>query len=127
MISAHAQLPSGARGEVLVEGYASLFGLADQVRDIVRAGAFRVSLLQRREPLPMLVEHESRLRAGHWHDVREDRRGLFVRGAIAADAPGAQRARRLLSLGGDGLSIGFVPVVARCPVSATVRQVEVFH
>ncbi|HVY87153.1 MAG TPA: HK97 family phage prohead protease [Caulobacterales bacterium] len=98
---------------MMFEGYAALFGVADQVGDIIRAGAFRASLARRSEPLPLLAEHEPRLLAGYWDDVREDGRGLFVRGALRFDLPGAARARRLLERGIDGLSIGFVPVLAR--------------
>lgn len=98
---------------MIIEGYAALFGVADQMRDVVRAGAFAASLARRAEPLPMLVEHERRLLAGHWDEVREDGRGLFLRGAIRDDQPGAARAKRMIARGIDGLSIGFVPIVAR--------------
>jgi HK97 family phage prohead protease len=57
------------------------------------------------------VEHEPRLVAGRWLDVREDARGLFLRGEISDDQPGAARAKRQIARGVDGLSIGFVPVV----------------
>lgn len=98
---------------MIIEGYAALFGVEDQSGDVIRAGAFRVSLVRRNpSPLPMLVEHEPRTRAGHWTEVVEDRRGLFVRGAISEGEPGAARAKRLLARGVDGLSIGFIPVAA---------------
>lgn len=96
---------------MIVEGYAALFGVADQMQDVVRAGAFAASLARRRRPLPMLVEHEARLVAGAWIDAREDARGLFVRGAIRDDQPGAARAKRMIARGVDGLSIGFIPLV----------------
>jgi len=98
---------------MIIEGYAALFGVADQQADVVRAGAFANTLARRAEPLPMLVEHDGRLRAGEWTEVREDARGLWVRGVIRDDAPGAARAKRLLARGVDGLSIGFIPVVAQ--------------
>ena len=79
--------------------------------DVIRAGAFRASLARHPPPLPLLVQHEPRLRAGFWIEAREDARGLFLRGEIEADAPGAARARRLLARGDDGLSIGFAPRV----------------
>ncbi len=97
---------------LVIEGYAALFGVEDQMRDIIRAGAFARSLGARGGTLPMLVEHESRAHAGAWSDVREDGRGLWLRGEIRDDHPGAGRARRLLARGGDGLSIGFVPIAS---------------
>ena len=75
-------------------------------------GRVRCEPCAAREPLPMLVEHERRLLAGYWNDVREDSRGLFLRGEIRDDQPGAARARRMIARGVDGLSIGFVPIVA---------------
>ncbi|MBI3438907.1 MAG: HK97 family phage prohead protease [Proteobacteria bacterium] len=93
---------------MIIEGYAALFGVADQMADIVRAGAFA----RAQAPLPMYVEHEKRLRAGVWSHVREDARGLYVRGEIDDNLPGAARAKRMIARGIDGLSIGFVPVVA---------------
>lgn len=97
---------------MIIEGYAALFGVADQMADVVRAGAFRASLAQRREPLPMYVEHERRLLAGSWNEVLEDGRGLFLRGEIRDDLPGAARAKTMIARGIDGLSIGFVPLAA---------------
>lgn len=96
-----------------IEGYATLFGVADQMGDVVRAGAFTASLARREDRLPMLVEHEQRLLAGYWTEVREDARGLWLRGEIADDQPGAARAKRLLARGVDGLSIGFIPLVSQ--------------
>src|SRR5688572_16304253 len=98
---------------MVIEGYAALFGVADLMSDVIRTGAFRASLARRTEPLPMLAQHERRLHAGYWTDVREDARGLFVRGSLRDDLPGAAYARRMLLTGQDGLSIGFVPIVAR--------------
>jgi hypothetical protein len=107
---------------MIVEGYAALFGVADTMSDVVRAGAFAASLARAADPLPMLVEHERRLLAGYWSDVREDRRGLFLRGEIRGELPGAARAKRMIMCGVDGLSIGFVPIVAR--VSGAGRVLE---
>lgn len=97
--------------DIWVEGYAALFGLPDLEGDIVRAGAFRTSLA-RRPHAPMLLQHEPRLLAGAWTELHEDARGLYVRGRIEAGMPGAARARAALRDGVDGLSIGFVAVVA---------------
>jgi hypothetical protein len=97
---------------MIVEGYAALFGVADLERDIVHRGAFRRSILER-STAPMLLRHDSRLRAGTWFRLREDVRGLFVRGRIEADAPAGALAMRLIGEGVDGLSIGFRTLVQR--------------
>ena len=96
-----------------IEGYATLFGVADQMGDVVRAGAFAASLARREDKLPMLVEHERRSLAGYWSDAHEDARGLWLAGDIRDDLPGAARAKRLLARGVDGLSIGFIPLVSQ--------------
>jgi len=98
---------------MIVEGYAALFGVEDQMRDMVCAGAFAASLARLAGPLPMFVEHEPRLLAGSWTETFEDGRGLYLRGEILDDRPGAARAKRMIARGVDGLSIGFVPVVLR--------------
>jgi HK97 family phage prohead protease len=105
-----------------IEGYAALFGLPDQMGDVVRAGAFASTLARRAEPLPMWVEHERRLVAGVWREAVEDARGLFLRGEIADDQPGAARAKRLIARGIDGLSIGFVPLVSRRTLRGRVLE-----
>ena len=88
---------------VLIEGYASLFGLADAAGDVVRAGAFARSLNAGRG-VAMLLQHRDGARAGRWTRAMEDGRGLFVRGL--GEAPGALA---LVEAGLDGLSIGFRP------------------
>ncbi len=95
------------QSEVLVEGYASLFGVEDLMGDVVRAGAFAASLRRLGRGPPMLLDHAHGRFAGRWSVVREDGRGLFVRGLIDTRLPGGEvaLARRI-----DGLSIGFRPV-----------------
>lgn len=89
----------------LIEGYAALFGIEDQSGDIVRAGAFSRSLA-REGATPMLLQHRSGAIAGRWVKMREDGRGLYVRGLVESDA-----ALALAVSGLDGLSIGFRPVM----------------
>ena len=88
------------RGPVLIEGYASVFGVADLSGDVVRAGAFARSL--RSGGVPMLLQHRAGAVIGRWTRIIEDGRGLFVRGLIEADS-----ARKVVEGGLDGLSIGF--------------------
>jgi HK97 family phage prohead protease len=106
-------LAANAAPTLAIEGYASLFGVADLSGDVVRAGAFRASLARLGGDLPMLVRHDPRLRAGKWVELREDSRGLYVRGVVDLGEPGAALARRLIGRGVDGLSIGFTTRAAR--------------
>ncbi len=109
MTSTSSSAPALARAGNRIEGYASLFGIEDQGRDIVVPGAFRTALSQRgASGIRMLFQHDPAQPIGAWDEIREDARGLFVRGHLIADAP---RAREILALirgrALDGLSIGF--------------------
>ncbi|MDP3897629.1 MAG: HK97 family phage prohead protease [Mesorhizobium sp.] len=106
-------------------GYASLFGKVDMARDAVEAGAFRRSLRQRGpESVRMLYQHDPNQPIGRWTEIREDARGLFVRGRLT---PGVARSREVLQLmragALDGLSIGFRTVRARKDVQSGVRRI----
>jgi uncharacterized protein len=89
------------RVAMLIEGYASLFGVADLGGDVIRAGAFARALRERGHP-PMLLQHHTGSVVGRWTRVIEDGRGLFVRGLVEREA-----AQSLIAEGLDGLSIGF--------------------
>lgn len=113
---------------MIIEGYAALFGVEDQSRDIVRAGAFAESLARRAAPLPMLLEHEPKFLAGFWRMTQEDGRGLFLCGAIDESQPGAARAKRALLRGVDGLSIGFVSLAEhRAGPNRILTQIELLE
>ena len=66
---------------LVIEGYASLFGVEDLAGDVVRAGAFARSLA-RGTSVGMLLSHVGGRTAGRWTAMREDGRGLFVRGLV---------------------------------------------
>lgn len=102
-------------GELAIEGYASLWGVADLNRDVVARGAFEDSVAKAGVAgVRMLHQHESRSVVGVWDEVVEDEQGLFVRGRILDWSPEARFAAALARAGAmDGLSIGFRPVRAR--------------
>ncbi len=96
------------REGVLIEGYASLHGIADLSGDVVHRGAFALSLAGGPSRIAMLFQHESDEVIGVWERIVEDQRGLFVRGMIAPRGPRGRAALRLVRKGLiDGLSIGF--------------------
>ena len=80
-----ATLPMKGRekGVVAIEGYASLWGVADLNGDVVAKGAFADSLAKTGAAgVRMLHQHESRAVVGVWDEMVEDERGLRVRGRI---------------------------------------------
>ena len=108
------------------EGYASLFGVADLGGDVVVAGAFRESLA-RRGPLgvKMLWSHDPSRPIGVWEVLREDRRGLFVRGHLDLAVTQAREALALMKSGAvDGLSIGFKTQRSRRDPGTGGRRLE---
>ena len=101
--------------ENVFEGYASLFGKPDLAGDVVLPGAFQRALKrQRPNGVRMLFQHDPLRPVGIWREIREDSRGLFVRGELLPDV---QLSRELISLlsakAVDGLSIGFKTKRAR--------------
>lgn len=98
-----------------IEGYASLWGVADLNRDVVAKGAFAASLAKTGAAgVRMLHQHEGRAVVGVWDRIVEDERGLRVSGRIMDWSAEARFAESLARAGAmDGLSIGFRAVHAR--------------
>lgn len=96
---------------VLVEGYASLFGKRDQGGDVVQPGAYAVSLkalATAGRRVKMLWQHDPAQPIGVWDEVREDAKGLYVKGRILSEVERGREAVALLAAGAiDGLSIGY--------------------
>lgn len=106
-------------------GYASLFGRVDLGRDAVERGAFARSLEKRGAAgVRMLFQHDPNQPIGTWDELREDARGLLVRGRLAL---GVARAREVWELmrdrALDGLSIGFRTVKAKTEARTGVRRI----
>lgn len=94
------QLQDGAR----IEGYASLFGLPDQGGDVVAKGAYAKSLAAiaaRGGSVKMLWQHDPAQPIGVWDEIREDARGLWVKGRLLPEVARAREALALIAAGGD--------------------------
>ena len=103
-------------GTKRIEGYASLFGARDQGGDIVQKGAYAASLKRlsdEKRRVKMLWQHDPTQPIGIWDEVREDDRGLFVKGRILDAVGKGREAAALIEAGAiDGLSIGYRTVRA---------------
>lgn len=97
--------------DAVIEGYASLFGACDQGGDVVARGAYAASLEglgQAGGRVKMLWQHDPARPIGVWDEVREDARGLWVRGRILDSTQTGREAAALVAAGAiDGLSIGY--------------------
>ncbi|HEY4941637.1 MAG TPA: HK97 family phage prohead protease [Rhizomicrobium sp.] len=122
---AHTTTPAriAALGPGEFEGYASLFNVADGAGDIVAPGAFTRSL-RRRPParVRMLYQHFAHEPIGVWDEIREDVRGLYVRGRLIEDVERARDVAALIAKGAlNGLSIGFRTLRARRDAAGGTR------
>lgn len=103
-----AELKADAEGAI--EGYGSIFGNVDAYDDVVAPGAFQRTLEDYRDKkrLPaMLWQHNPEEPIGLWTEMREDAKGLFVKGTLAKTQRGRE-ALELIRLGAlSGLSIGY--------------------
>jgi len=94
-----------------IEGYASLFGQADQGGDVVQKGAYSQSIRAlgaAGQRVKMLWQHDPSQPIGVWDEVREDARGLWVKGRLLDSTQKGREAAALIAAGAiDGLSIGY--------------------
>jgi HK97 family phage prohead protease len=108
------------------EGYASLFRIADLGKDVVEPGAFRDSLARRGAAgIKLLWQHDPTEPIGRWLELREDSRGLHVRGRLSLAVARAREIHALMRDGAiDGLSIGFRSERARTEPRSGLRRLE---
>lgn len=103
------------------EGYASVFGIVDQGMDVVERGAFMRSLGKRK--VKMLWQHETDKPIGVWDEIREDERGLYVKGRLLKEVDKGREAMALLRAGAiDSMSIGYRTIEAVPEGDGRVRK-----
>lgn len=95
------------------EGYASTFGNVDQVGDIITPGAFAKTIQERfpKGDIKILWQHYEPL--GMPIEIREDERGLYVKGRISKTA-----------LGDDALELMRDGVVNRMSIGITIVKAD---
>lgn len=102
--------------DATITGYASLFGQPDQGNDVVLPGAYGASLKRlqaARTRVKFLWQHDPGEPIGVWDEVREDDKGLFVKGRLLTETQRGAEAAALIEAGAiDGLSIGYRTVKA---------------
>jgi len=104
------------------EGYASVFDVVDLGMDVVAPGAFSKSLGSGRR-VKMLWQHSMSDPIGVWDEVREDQRGLYVKGRLLKEVQRGREAMALLKAGAiDGMSIGYRTIEAMAEAGGRVRK-----
>jgi len=113
--TAAARLEIKAAGDDGVfEGYGSVFDQVDSYSETVARGAFAESLKDHAAAgtLPALLwQHNPAQPIGVYTEMREDEKGLYVKGQLTLETQMGRDAHALLKAGAlNGLSIGFMPV-----------------
>ena len=106
------------------EGYASVFDMVDRGRDRVLKGAFARSIRQRGpRGIKLLWQHDPSEPIGVLDHIREDGRGLHVRGRLLLNLNRAGEAYALMRAGAlDGLSIGYRTILSDREAKTGVRR-----
>lgn len=92
-------------------GYASVFDIIDNQRDVILRGAFSHTLRNRNGEIKLLWQHQQDEPIGVFDRIFEDKHGLYVEGTLLLTVQRAKEAYSLLKEGAiNGLSIGYSPV-----------------
>jgi HK97 family phage prohead protease len=112
-----------ADGLLTFEGYAAAFNNVDSQKDIILPGAFTKSIASRGDEIVLLWQHDTREPIGKGQ-IREDKRGLFLKGTLSRTDAGV-KAHTLLK---DGvirqMSIGYSPKDWEIDPKKGVRQLK---
>lgn len=94
-------------GKGVFEGYASVFGGVDTYGDTIMPGAYKDTIKNRERPIQLRWNHWGPV-IGKWLDIREDDKGLWVKGELTPGHSVAEDAYALLKHGAvNGMSIGY--------------------
>ena len=115
-----------------ISGYASLFNAEDKGGDVVQQGAYAASLTRLSKAggkVKMLWQHDPLQPIGVWDEIREDEKGLFVKGRLLPEVQAGREALALLRAGAiDGLSIGYRTVRAKKTVKGRLlHEIELWE
>lgn len=105
-------------------GYASVFDVVDQQKDVVLRGAFTHTIAQRKHEIKLLWQHQPDEPIGVIEQIFEDARGLYMQGKLLVGITKAREALLLLKAGAvTGLSIGYSPVRYKIDPETGVRKI----
>lgn len=112
-------------GQGRFAGYASVFNIVDNQRDIILRGAFAQTLKGRADEIKLLWQHQQEEPIGVFDRLFEDARGLYVEGRLLLGVQRAKEAHSLLKAGAiKGMSIGYSPVHYKIDDRSGVRMLS---
>lgn len=104
----------GEGEEYIFEGYAVTWDSIDSYDTTFRAGAFKKTISERGDRIKVLWNHNSDEPIGKIIEIREDKKGLFVRGKLTEGVNKADDVYKNLKAGViDTLSFGFMPLQSK--------------
>lgn len=108
------------------EGYASVFDILDNQKDIMLNGAFARTLKEKgASGIKLLWQHKFDEPIGRFSVIREDLHGLYVEGNLAMETQKGREAYVLLKSGAiNGLSIGYSVIEAGFDEETGVRYIK---
>jgi len=110
-------------GQGRFAGYASVFHMVDNQRDIILPGAFSRTLKGRTGEIKLLWQHQQDEPIGVFDRMFEDGRGLYVEGRLLLNVRRAKEAHALLKARAlSGLSIGYSPVRYTIDTKSGIRR-----
>ena len=102
----NAELTESSNGELA--GYAALFWDVDSYVSAFKPGAFKKSVEERGDRIPLLWSHDQKLPIGKVVELREDDMGLFFRAQVVEETQYGAETMALLRAGVPlGVSFGF--------------------
>ena len=105
-------------------GYASVFNVVDNQRDIILRGAFSKTVKGRVSDIKLLWQHQQEEPIGTFEQIFEDPRGLYVEGKLLLNVQRALEAHTLLKAGAlSGLSIGYSPIRYKVDPETGIRSI----
>ena len=106
------------------EGHAAIFNKADEFSDVILPGAFKKSLHKHpKKRVKMLRGHQVNQIIGVWEEIKEDSKGLFVKGRLLLQLKAAEETFVLMKEGLlDSMSIGFKTVIDQFDSEKKVRN-----
>ena len=91
-------------------GYASIFNVVDHQGDIIAPGAFKKTIAEGSR-VKLLWQHDPSEPIGIVTELREDQKGLFIKGELITAITRGNDAYQLLKFGIiDSFSIGYIPI-----------------
>ncbi len=106
-------------------GYASVFEVVDNQKDIIARGAFAKTLRERKGNIKLLWQHQMDEPIGIIERLFEDDRGLYVEGRLLLSVARAREAYDLIKAGAlEGMSIGYTPVAYDFEPRSGVRRIH---